>query len=156
MLRDMGGLGNMRVCLDRTPLLDYEFGGCLGWLNRPNDVKYFVTNVLMWLADKFLVLPSHVKVPFATQEQIRAYSKFLEKPKGLMRLEIVKGRKLEGLVKTEQWGSQMIYGFWGYIHPFVVCTVDNEFKDKTKVVKRSCDPVWNAHMHIPITGTCTV
>ena len=149
LLTDMERLGNVKFYFVRTPSFDYEFGGCLSWLNNP-DVKHVVKIVLTWMLN-LVTLPSYIKIPMATLEDMKVQSHFLEEPKGLMRLEIVEGRKLEGAEHTETWGSHMIYGFWGYINPYVMCIINGEHATTTKVVKKSCDPVWNAHMHIPIT-----
>ena len=50
--------------------------------------------------------------------------------------------KAKNLIKSDMIGKS---------DPYAVLKYADQM-DKTDVVKRSCDPQWNSHMHIPITG----
>merc|ERR1719312_438716 len=45
----------------------------------------------------------------------------------------------------------MVFWIWRHIDPYMVLSVDDDVKDKTKVVKKSKNPAWNRVAYIPIT-----
>ena len=72
---------------------------------------------------------------------------------GLMKIELLEAKNLRGRSESDHGSNQMVYWICRHIdpYPYMVWNVDDEVKDKTKVVKKSKNPVWNRVAYIPIT-----
>ncbi len=143
LLRDESLFGEMHLSLLRSPNIDYHTYGLIGLISLPFVRR--VTLATLRLVCTFIQYPQKIVIRNPMVEDSRAHILTPTPPMGVLRLNLVKGANMKLREKMDVKTACV-----SRADPYVIARL-GALAEKTRVIRKQVDPVWNHLFEFPIS-----